>query len=527
VNSGPTHLKVFADTTRPRGRGWLWLAAFAAALALYVLTLSPDLTWQDSGEYQRTAAQLTWPPGTDTVWCRPGEAVRVHPWFLVTAHALALPGTWNYAYAANLSSAVAMALAAANVVLLVYLMTRLRWAAAVAGLAFALGHTVWMFGVMSEVLGWTAAFLSAECLCAWAWSQRRQERWWLLLFFLNGVAVSNHLMAAFSAGVFALWLLIECLRRRTRGWVLPAAVGLWLAGGTLYWIVLGVEYARTGGLAETLLSATVGGFAAKVSNLSSLAGLLAKSVLYVGLNYPTPVGLAGLAAVVVLCRRRDAFSWVLLALASVYFLWAARYNVPDQFSFFVPFYVLASVLIGIGVAAIAAWRGRWVAPVCLVLAVVPVVVYAVLPHVARQAGFVFVKRELPYRDPYTYFLRPWKCGDRSARRYAEEALAALPERGILLPDTTASTPLKCVHDVEGVRPDVLIVDGYDAKFVPSLRPFWGTDASVLSGPAAAGRRVFVTSDVPGYLPKWVGPQSRLEPVGPVFEVTSPRAEEAP
>ena len=73
MNSGPTHLKVFADTTRLRGRGWLWLAAFAAALALYVLTLSPDLVWQDSGDYQWQAARLSWPPDGDSVWCRPGR----------------------------------------------------------------------------------------------------------------------------------------------------------------------------------------------------------------------------------------------------------------------------------------------------------------------------------------------------------------------------------------------------------------------------------------------------------------------
>jgi len=526
VNSGPTHVRVIADTTRPRGRFGLWLAAFVAAMVLYVLTLSPDLTWQDSGEYQRTAAQLTWPPHADTVWCRPGEAVRVHPWFLVTAKALALPGLWSYAYAANLSSAVSMALAAANVVLLVYLLTGHRWAAVVAGLAFALGHTVWMFAVMSEVLGWTAALLSAECLCAWAWAERRQARWWLLLFFVNGVALSNHLMAVLSAAVFGVWLVIECLRRRTPAWVIPAAAGAWIVGAGLYGIVVGVEYARTGDVAATLLSATVGKFGPKVSNLSSLPGLFGKSILYLGLNYPTPVGLAGLAGIVVLLRRRDGLSWVLLSLAAVYFVWAARYNVPDQFSFFVPFYVLGGVLIGVGVAAVAAWRGRWVAPVSVVLALVPVVVYAVLPHVAREAGFVFVKRELPFRDPYKYFLRPWKGGDRSARRYAEEVLAALPERAILLPDTTAGTPLKCVHDVEGARPDVLIVDPYDAQFNASLRPFWGTDASAVSG-VIAGRRVFVSSDAAGYMPRWVRPPRRLEPAGLVFEVIGPPGEEAP
>ncbi|HUS44632.1 MAG TPA: hypothetical protein VM219_01150, partial [Phycisphaerae bacterium] len=186
MSGQPTDLEESQSDGARAGAVWLWLAAFVGALALYVFTLAPGLVWQDGGEYQWTAARLTWPPAQGTVWSRPGEAVRVHPWFLVAARGLWWPRFWDYAYAANLCSAISMALAAANVVLIVDLMTRRRWAAVVAGLAFAVGHTIWTFAVMSEVLGWAAAFLSAECLCAWAWASpagasRRQARWLLLL----------------------------------------------------------------------------------------------------------------------------------------------------------------------------------------------------------------------------------------------------------------------------------------------------------------------------------------------------------
>jgi len=529
--------RVDVDDDKPRDcnpwacKPWvLWLAAFGAALVLYVATLSPDLVWQDGGEYQWTSARLSWPPAVASVWCRPGEAVRVHPWFLVTARALGLVPFWNYAYAANLCSAVAMALAAANVVLVVRLVTGRAAAAVIAGIAFALGHTVWTFAVMSEVLGWTAAFLSAECLLAWLWISRRQARWMILLFLVNGVAISNHLMAAFSLGVFGVWMVVECVRRRVRWWVLPAAVGCWLVGGTLYWIVVGLEYSRTGDFMETLRSATMGSYAGAVANVSGLGGMLGRSVLYVALNYPTPLVLVGIMGLIILVRRRDTFSVLLLALALVYLAWAARYRVPDQYSFFVPFYVCASVLIGVGAASVVSMplNGidmrtlivfRWVvACVLVVLAIAPVGFYAKLPSAARSAGFVFFERKLPYRDPYVYFLQPWKCGDWSARRFAEDAMTTLPENAILLPDTTSSMPLKCLQDVEGRRPDVRIVDPYDAKFESSVGPYWQSKADLLPSAHAEGRRVFVVSKEAGYVPSWVLTYDRLERFGPIFEV---------
>jgi len=515
-----------AQTGRASGAGFgparLWTVAFVAALVLYVATLAPDLDWQDGGEFQWAVGRLTLWPELDSSWCIPHHAVRVHPWFLVTARALWWPRLWDYAYAANLCSAISMAFASANVVLLVDLMTRRRWAAVVAGLSFAVGHTIWTFAVMAEVLGWTAAFLSAECLCAWAWASHRQARWLLLLLFLNGVALSNHLMAAISLAVFGVWILAEIIRRRAPWWVLPAGGGLWLAGGTLYWIVVALEYVRTADIGATVRSATVSTFAGAVANVSDIPALLGDSLLYIGLNYPTPLVLAGLGGAWVLWRRRDGFSRVLLVLALVYFLWAARYKVLDQFSFFVPFYALASVMIGIGAEAIVRSRGVWSRWALVALALVPIVVYAALPEVVRRAGFVFFRRELPYRDPYTYFLRPWKCGDDSARRFAEETLAALPLGAVLMPAHTPAMPLRCVHDLEGMRPDVVLVDAYGVLLDPSTGRYWYGDENLLPELYEAGRRAFVVSAHSRYNPKWVTKFCRLEPFGLIFEV-KPRA----
>jgi hypothetical protein len=474
--------------------GGLWLIGFLGALLLYVLTLAPDLVWQDSGDYQYEAARLN--------LSRPGDAVRVHPWLLVVAHVLGYVPLWNYAYAANLASAIGTAVAVANVLALARLMTGRTWAAAVAAVSLAVGQAVWSHAVMAETYGWAAAFLSAECLCAWAWCERGRVLALMLLFFLNGIAISNHMMASISLVVFAAWVLMECIRGRAPWWTLPVSAGCWAVGGTLYWIVLAMEYQGNGSLLETLHSATLGRWGGQVLNVADVLPLLGKSAQYVILNYPTPLLAAVFAGAAVLVRRRDALSRILVVLAAFYFVWAARYKVADQYAFFIPFYVVASLMIGAAAARVMASRSRAWAAALLAAALLPVAVYAVLPSITERAGYPSFPRRLPFRNPYVQFFQPWRTGDDGARRYAEEVLASLPPSAVLAPDSTAQPPLLCVHDLEHQRTDVQV----------------GLKGGV------EGRRVFVTSDVPGFAPAWAVKGGRLEPFGLVWEV-KPAAKE--
>jgi hypothetical protein len=344
------------------------------------------------------------------------------------------------------------------------------------------------------------------------------------------------MMAAFSLAVFAVWVFVDMVRGRAPWWVLPSAAGLWVAGASLYWIVLATEYAGTRDLAGTLISATVGRYGGQAANVKGLPRLFGMSLLYIALNHPTPLALAAVGGAIALWRRRDGLSRVLLVLAAVYFLWAARYKVPDQFSFFVPFYVLSSVLIGVGAGCLLSrkrpgttlsWgHGRWAAAVLVLLALLPVGVYALLPSVARVAQFQFQSRVLPYRDPYTYFLQPWKRGHEGARRFAEEALDSLPPKAVLMADSTSSAPLQCVWQVEGRRPDVVVV-GLGADITdPFLGGLWGTKEDPWPQLNAEGRLAFVVSDVRAYIPRWVSQYARLKPFGIIYEA-EPRGSEGP
>ena len=94
----------------------------------------------------------------------------------------------------------------------------------------------------------------------------------------------------------------------------------------------------------------------------------------------------------------------------------------------------------------------------------PAVVYAITPEVGRKMyKSLGQRRKLPYRDDYRYFLQPWKNGERSAEKFAHEALDSVDENAIIYADTTTAHALLYAQQVEGLRHDVKIVSKYDSS----------------------------------------------------------------
>lgn len=499
-----------------QGRGGLgWLLALGAALLVYGFTMAPDLVWHDAGYYQWEAARLN--------FMRPGEAVRVHPFFLVVAHGLGQLGIWNYAKAASVASALGTAVSVANVWLIVWLLTRKRGPASIAALACMLAHTIWQVGVQPQTYGWSNAALSGMLLAAVAYALRGRVAYLLLAFFVGGVGISIHVMSQIGLAALGVWGMVRVLRGRTPAWVLPAGAGLWLVGGALFWYVAFLEYQRTRDVAATLQSAFLGGWGAAVFNVSSLGTMLGRSALMAVLNFPTPAALLGLYGI---WRSRRLLAGTPLAavlggVMLLYVLFAVRYRIPNQNHFFTPAYLLFAVYIGLGAHAALPPKGRveFFAAVLLVVLVVPA--YMGITEAARF--FKYNPREsgaihkMPHRDFYAYYFLPWQCNQTGAREFADEVMESLPQGALMLPDSTSAPPLKCVHDVEGRRPDVQIVDPYDARFDPALGDYWYAEeppADLLRGE----RPVFTTSNSPQYLPRWFGGGCAIRPYGCIWEV---------
>ncbi len=210
--------------------------------------------------------------------------------------------------------------------------------------------------------------------------------------------------------------------------------GLWVLGALPYEYLIVKNMIHSGDVLGTLASAAFGNrWRADVLNIHLSWKLVREDLLYLVLNFPTPNALLFLAGLVGLRRTRgtSGFPAIIMALLVLFFLFACRYTVVDRFAFFLPFYCVVAVVVGVGVYELVGWglshRRRFggASPTLLVAAfsLLPVAVYALLPTLAQRLHLSLgTRQDIPYRNDYEYFLRPWRTGDTGAQRFAREAL---------------------------------------------------------------------------------------------------------
>jgi hypothetical protein len=417
----------------------------AAALALYVASVAPGPLWQDNGLAQiRTLRQ--------DLRGDLGLALS-HPLYYVLTIAFQGLPLAESALKTNLVAATFGAVTVANAFLLLRLVTRRRAAAVIGALSLAVAHTFWQHCALAEVYTVSTTLLLGELLCLNQFARTGRKLWLLLLFLINGLGVSNHLLAALNLPVWAVLLLWLLVRRRISPGTLVAVAGAWLAGAALYLGLVVAEIAGGRPAVEVLRSALFGeGYAANVLNLRLSPRLLLNAGLYLGLNFPTPVALLALCGVTGLRRLAPhPLGWVLGSLVAIHLLWAVHYNVADQYTFFIFPVVLISLLIGLGADWLLGRAGCPRSPsrgnrrrtaILIGLAALPALVYIPLPQAARAIGLSLgVGREVPYRDRCTFFLWPWKTGYQGARRFADGVQQALPDGAVLIADDTTVRPI--------------------------------------------------------------------------------------
>lgn len=171
---------------------------FCVASLLYVITLAPTVTSEDSGEF--IGAAYFWgvahPPGYPlwTLLC--GSFLRVVP-------------VGNIAWRSNLFSAICGALAIA-VFARVLMMVGVRPLAAMAGAWLcAFGRVLWSQSVITEV--YTLHFLTAM-LILWAalkWERTQIAGYLVLAGLLLGLGMSNHQTIGYIGVVVAAWILVR------------------------------------------------------------------------------------------------------------------------------------------------------------------------------------------------------------------------------------------------------------------------------------------------------------------------------
>ena len=486
-----------------------YLIALAGGLVLYLVSVAPGALWQDSGTAQlRVLAH--------DLHGNLGLAA-AHPLYYLIAIAFQVLPFHESAFKTNLVSPVFGALTVANVYLLLRLLTRRRTPAVIGAVSLALAHTFWQHCALAEVYTVSTALMTAELLCLYRYFVTRNAGWLVLLYFTNGVGVCNHNLALLSMACYGVLTLYLLATRRVSIPVFLGCIGLWLVGAALYLGMIISEIAGGAPVGATLQSATTGNFVRAVTNVVPTFKLLKNSALYLVLDFPTPTALLGLLGIVAVlrARRRSSrpFLFTLLALLAIHLLWAIRYDVQDQYTFFIPAIVMIGVFIGLGADRfLTARRMRW-APLIIVGALLPAVAYAVAPRVLPQIGFKLpVKRELPFRDEYTYFLQPWKTGYDGALHFAEKVRDLLPSPSIVVADITAARPLEYLRETGRWRDGIRIVRFQElAPDDPKVTPEY------LAADLAAGR-VYVITPQRGYVPKWMMERCTFEPCGIIWHV---------
>ena len=513
--SGQGETGMQPEAGKPAHLGRAYVLVLIAVLLLYAVSMAPGVLWQDSGLAQIRVLQRD-------LFGHLGLALS-HPLYYLLAIAFQILPAGESAFKTNLVSVLFGAVTVANVFLFVRLVTGRYSGALIGAVSLAVTHTFWQHCALAEVYTVSTALLSTELLCVCQYAADGRPRWLALLFLANGLGISNHMLAALSLACYGVLVIALIWQRRLRPVMLLWLALLWLVGAGLYGGLILAELVRGEALGSVIRSALFGRvYAENVLNVLPGTRQLANSVLILGLNFPTPAVLLLIPGLVALRRhRRKRLSATIIALLLVHLIWAVRYDVPDQYTFFIPSLVLLAVLIGLGAARFLAGRSRaW--PVVLALGVLlPAGIYALLPALARSRDLgLGLSRTVPYRDEYTYFLCPWKTGYRGPERFALELRETLPERAVLIADSTVVRPLHYLQLTGRWRSDLSV-------FPPPDRPStedWRTLEQRLSDELAAGL-VFVVTPHPRYCPKWLCERYEFVREGLVYRVAGPKAEQ--
>jgi hypothetical protein len=441
----------------PRG---LFAIAVGFGLLLYYFTAMPSVGWMDSAMFQFR----TW--HNDLA----GELglVLAHPLYIVLTRACTFIPIGDFAFRVNLCSVFCGAFSLGFCASLLWRLTRSTLAAAVGTLVLAVSHTFWTHSVIAEVYNLYALGLLIELWLLHHFFSDHNPKWFVLAVFVTGVSFSNHALVLLHGPAY-VGVLVWAFYHRILGvrHLLYCTVAF-LLGSSIYLGVIGAAIAHGQPALEAFREAFVGSpkRAQHVLRLNfPWVQQLGRAVMYFGMNFPTPLVLLAPVGFWQAWKDRQRRWFVLFAscVFVVNFFFAIRYLVPDQYVFYTPGYVVLALFVGLGVPYVMR-PSHLKTIVFILLALLPALAYEVGPPLLRKYHISFgMRREIPFRDNYRYFLRPRKNGDYSAYQYCVAAMDEAGAGNLLIADETIKNSLAYVRDVMGVDPEVILPYGQDCR----------------------------------------------------------------
>ena len=486
-----------------------YFVVLLAAAVLYIVSCAPGPLWQDSGMYQ----YRIW---HNDIEGKLGLALS-HPLYHIIGIGVKYIPLGEFAYRVNLISAIAAAFTIANLFLLLRLWLGKNLPAVLAAITLALSWTTWRFASIAEVYTLYSALLLAELIVLLQYVKTKRVGFLYLLALFNGLAIANHMWAIIPFTCYVVFVAVLLVQKQIRLRNLAVFVGLWVIGAAPYEYLIIKNTIQTGNLTATLASAFFGkNWCEAVLNMHLSAKLVGENLIFMVYNFSTFNGLfffAGLYGLKKVSPSRS-FRNILLTLLILFFVFAFRYTVPDRYAFFIPFYCLVSILIGVGFNLLVTWPDRRILT-CLVFifTLLPIPTYIITPVVAQKIQFKLpTKRKIPFRNDYIWFLCPWRIGYHGPGKFANEALDAVEDEAIIYADGTTVYPLLYIQEIEGKRRDVTIVSGHGS--VNNLKEY---NEDVIDK-VLTERAVYVVSPLAGYCPRFLLEQYEFEQAGVLWKV---------
>jgi hypothetical protein len=342
--------------------GAVALSVVLISLLFYLKTLAPTVLYYEPTEFpdsvvlQIQAIVLGIPHTTG------------YPTWVMLTHLFTYLPFGDPAYRVNLSSAVY----AAETVLLVYLiclrLTRRVVPSCVAALLFGLSRDFWSQAVITEVYTLNTLFVALVIYVLLVWRDTREDRYLLLVSFLMGLSLTNHLTSGLLLPAEVLFLgLLD--RRKLRDLRLTLKCGaLFLIALTPYLYLpvrasmnppLNREAPETLGSFFKLVSGA--GFADRMF-VYGPADLLGRTQQYLSDHlaqqfFCVPsLLLASLGAAYLLLRDRPVLA-MLVFLYLGWLVYGLEYGIRDVYVFYIPTYLILAIFVAAGVAVVLEGAG--------------------------------------------------------------------------------------------------------------------------------------------------------------------------
>lgn len=463
----------------------LAVISFILSLALYLHTLTPGLLHGDSGEFQTLAYLLghTHPTG--------------YPVYLVLAKLATFLPLGDVTYRVNLFSALMAALTVACVYLSGRLLVNYQVIALIGAMALAISPTFWSQAVIAEVYTPGSAFFILILLASLWWDQTKKPITLYLAGLLGGLSLGVHMSVALLSPAALLFLLLHW-RRGARMWgtalagaitgVMITVTVLWLMdlhNPTANYFNSVIEPSRTawglaaseidGPLERLFFSWSARQFRSFM--FADIADVMPAQAVAYWHNLPLELGqpliwLVVIGIIVMLQRRIQTGAFLTFGLA-VQLISMFNYAIWDLYVFYIPSYVLLSLLsivgmeevVNLGTAAIRKTISitpiRWTANLLegtvafMVLGFSPWPVFQPQKEsvITREVSFKF--EEYPAYDDFTLNI-------------SRAMVTRLPESAIVFTDWDMIWPYYYAAYIMEDRKDLTFVETYPADDIEGI-----------------------------------------------------------